>query len=137
MLDLGTPLVYALTPRHLDDKIPALTPGFGRADATDGTQFPISFLSLPPTGPRWAAMQYRRTTVLRRAPGVPLATIRLDANPLSVFERICVQEGYECRSFVVPAPGVEMASQVTDIRRMQPRWCPPLWEVPLGVDQGV
>jgi branched-chain amino acid transport system substrate-binding protein len=32
VLDFGTPIVYALTPRHQEDKIPGLTPGFGRAD---------------------------------------------------------------------------------------------------------
>jgi len=40
MLDLGTPVVYALTPRHTADKIPGITPGFGRADAADGKRFP-------------------------------------------------------------------------------------------------
>ena len=30
-VDYGTPIVYALTPRHMEDKIPGLTPGFGRA----------------------------------------------------------------------------------------------------------
>ena len=36
VFDYGTQIVYALTPRHSEDKIPGLTPGFGRADATDG-----------------------------------------------------------------------------------------------------
>jgi branched-chain amino acid transport system substrate-binding protein len=43
MLDLGTPVVYALTPRHTADKIPGITPGFGRADAADGQRFPYIF----------------------------------------------------------------------------------------------
>src|SRR5438093_758511 len=42
-LDYGTPIVYALTPRHMDDKIPAITPGFGRADSTDGASWPYIF----------------------------------------------------------------------------------------------
>jgi branched-chain amino acid transport system substrate-binding protein len=43
--------------------------------------------------------------------------------PLPIFHRICALEGYECRDFAVPAPGVEMASQVLDItRRMQADW---------------
>lgn len=32
MLDYGTAIVYALRPRHLDDQLPAFTPGFGRAE---------------------------------------------------------------------------------------------------------
>jgi branched-chain amino acid transport system substrate-binding protein len=43
--------------------------------------------------------------------------------PLGIFKRICDMEGYECRDFAVPAPGVEMSSQVLDItRRMRPEW---------------
>jgi branched-chain amino acid transport system substrate-binding protein len=43
--------------------------------------------------------------------------------PLHIFERICKQEGYRCRTFAVPPPGVEMASQVLDIvRRMRANW---------------
>ena len=42
---------------------------------------------------------------------------------MSIFNRICEMEGYECRDFAVPAPGVEMASQVLDItRRMRADW---------------
>src|SRR6266446_1097523 len=40
LLDYGTPIVYALTPRHMADNIPGLTPGFGRADSTDGERYP-------------------------------------------------------------------------------------------------
>src|SRR5687767_7583615 len=39
----GTPITYALTPRYNDDKISAITPGFGRSDATDGKRFPYIF----------------------------------------------------------------------------------------------
>ena len=59
VLDYGTPIVYALTPRHMEDKIPGLTPGFGRADATDGERYPYIF---PMAASYWsqvgAAMQY-------------------------------------------------------------------------------
>src|SRR3989454_6003515 len=43
LFDYGTPIVYALTPRHMDDKIPAITPGFGRADSIDGEAWPYIF----------------------------------------------------------------------------------------------
>src|SRR5215475_11529945 len=39
----GTPLVYALLERATHDKIPLLTPGFGRADTSDGRVFPYVF----------------------------------------------------------------------------------------------
>jgi len=59
VFDYGTPIVYALTPRHMEDKIPAITPGFGRADSTDGTVWPYIF---PMAASYWsqasAAMEY-------------------------------------------------------------------------------
>ena len=39
----GTPHTYSLTPKLTADKIPAITPGFGRGDAMDGTRFPYIF----------------------------------------------------------------------------------------------
>ncbi len=126
MLDLGTPLVYALTPRHLEDKIPGLTPGFGRADSTDGETFPYIF---PMAATYWsqmgAAMQYVKTAGAKK--GNKIAYIYYDnpagREPLGVFDRVCKLEGYTCRTFAVPPPGVEMASQVLDItRRMRADW---------------
>jgi branched-chain amino acid transport system substrate-binding protein len=126
MLDLGTPLVYALTPRHLEDKIPALTPGFGRADSTDGEKFPYIF---PMAATYWsqvaAGMQYLKNQGAKK--GDKIAYLFYDnpagREPLGVFSRICELEGYECRDFAVPPPGVEMASQVLDIvRRMRAQW---------------
>ena len=39
----GTPQTYALTQKLTEDKIPGTSPGFGRADATDGTRYPYIF----------------------------------------------------------------------------------------------
>lgn len=127
MLDYGTPIVYALTPRHMEDKLPGLTPGFGRADSTDGQRFPYIF---PMAASYWsqmgAAMQYLKDQGGVKK-GSKVAYLFYDnpagREPLAVFKRICEMEGYECRDFAVPAPGVEMSSQVLDItRRMQPEW---------------
>jgi branched-chain amino acid transport system substrate-binding protein len=120
MLDLGTPLVYALTPRHLENKIPGLTPGFGRADSTDGETFPYIF---PMAATYWsqmgAAMQFVKEQGMKK--GSKIAYIYYDnpagREPLNVYNRVCELEGYTCRTFAVPPPGVEMASQVLDITR--------------------
>jgi branched-chain amino acid transport system substrate-binding protein len=126
LLDYGTPIVYALTPRHLEDKIPGLTPGFGRADSTDGRRYPYIF---PVAASYWsqvgAAMQYLKDKGAKK--GTKVAYLFYDnpagREPLPIFNRICELEGYECRDFAVPAPGVEMASQVLDItRRMRADW---------------
>lgn len=126
LLDYGTPIVYALTPRHMEDKIPGLTPGFGRADSTDGERYPYIF---PMAASYWsqvaAAMKYLQDKGAKK--GTKIAYLFYDnpagREPLPIFNRICEMEGYECRDFAVPAPGVEMASQVTDIaRRMRAEW---------------
>ncbi|MGE3541871.1 MAG: ABC transporter substrate-binding protein [Candidatus Tectimicrobiota bacterium] len=127
MLDYGTPIVYALTPRHIEDKLPGLTPGFGRADSTDGTRFPYIF---PMAASYWsqmgAAMQHIKAQGGGKK-GSKIAYLFYDnpagREPLSIFNHICTQEGYECREFAVPPPGVEMGSQALDItRRMRPDW---------------
>src|SRR5215510_2353571 len=126
VFDYGTQIVYALTPRHLEDKIPGLTPGFGRADATDGGRYPYIF---PLAASYWsqigAAMQFLKGQGAK--PGTKIAYLFLDIpagrEPLPIFNRICKMEGYECRDFAVPMPGVEMAAQVSDItRRMRADW---------------
>src|SRR6266571_8904247 len=126
LFDYGTPIVYALTPRHMEDKLPGLTPGFGRADSTDGGRYPYIF---PMAASYWsqisAAMQFVKDKGAKK--GTKIAYLFYDnpagREPLPIFSRICEMEGYECRDFAVPAPGVEMASQVLDItRRMRADW---------------
>ena len=126
ILDYGTPIVYALTPRHLQDKIPGITPGFGRADATDGRVWPYIF---PLAATYWSqmggSMQYIKENGGKK--GAKVAFLFYDnpagREPIKLFERICEQEGYTCRTFAVPAPGIEMAAQALDItRRMRADW---------------
>jgi len=125
-LDYGTPIVYALTPRHMDDKIPAITPGFGRADSTDGTVWPYIF---PMAATYWsqagAAMKFIKDHGAKK--GTRVAHIYYD-NPagregIPVMEAVAKNEGYQLRLFAVPPPGVEMAPQVIDItRRFKADW---------------
>ncbi len=126
LVDYGTPIVYALTPRHMEDKLLGITPGFGRADSTDGEAFPYIF---PAAATYWsqmgAAMQFVKDKGVGK--GDKLAYIFYDnpagREPLGVFKRVCEIEGLKCRTFAVPPPGVEMASQILDItRRFRPKF---------------
>lgn len=118
--DYGTPIVYALTPRHMEDRIPGITPGFGRADATDGERFPYIF---PMAATYWsqgaAAMKFVKDSGAKK--GSKIAYIYYDnpagREPLPIVRRICEMEGYKCREFAIPPPGVEMAAAVLDITR--------------------
>jgi branched-chain amino acid transport system substrate-binding protein len=119
-MDYGTPIVYALTPRHMEDKIPGTTPGFGRADAADGERFPYIF---PIAASYWsqgaAAMEFIKQQGAKK--GSKIAYIYYDnpagREPLPIVREICDMEGYKCREFAVPPPGVEMAASVLDIAR--------------------
>jgi branched-chain amino acid transport system substrate-binding protein len=126
VLDYGTPIVYALTPRHMEDKIPAITPGFGRADSIDGEVWPYIF---PMAASYWsqagAAMKYIKDNGAKK--GAKIAYLYYD-NPagregIPVVEAVAKKEGYELRLFAVPPPGLEMGPQVIDItRRMRADW---------------
>lgn len=126
MLDYGTPIVYALTPRHMEDKIPGITPGFGRADATDGERWSYIF---PMAASYWSqmggALKYVKDNGGKR--GTKIAYLYFDnpagREPIPLVERIARKEGYQIRLFAVPPPGLEMAPQVIDItRRMRADW---------------
>jgi branched-chain amino acid transport system substrate-binding protein len=126
VFDYGTPIVYALTPRHLADKIPGITPGFGRADSTDGRVWPYIF---PMAASYWsqagAAMEYIKQKGGKS--GTKVAYLYFD-NPagregIPIMEAIAQKEGYQLRLFAVPSPGLEMGPQVIDItRRFKADW---------------
>jgi branched-chain amino acid transport system substrate-binding protein len=126
VFDYGTPIVYALTPRHMADKIPGITPGFGRADSTDGRVWPYIF---PMAASYWsqagAAMEYIKQKGGKS--GTKVAYLYFD-NPagregIPIMEAIAQKEGYQLRLFAVPSPGLEMGPQVIDItRRFKADW---------------
>src|SRR5437899_2706390 len=115
----GTPIVYALTQRLTEDRIPGTTPGFGRGDATDGTRYPYIF---PIAATYWsqgaAAVDFARRQ-LGGLKGKKIAYIFYDnpagREPIPVIEDLSAQEGFQLKTFAVPPPGVEMGAQVLDI----------------------
>ena len=131
MLDYGTPIVYALTPRHMADRIPGITPGFGRADSADGKRFPYIF---PLAASYWsqgaAAMKFvlddwQKTG--KQPKDLKLAYIFYDnpagREPIPTLERLAKQERFQLRTFAVPPPGLEMSAAALDIaRRYRADW---------------
>jgi branched-chain amino acid transport system substrate-binding protein len=118
IVQYGGPMLLALTPRYMADKIPAITPGFGRADSTDGTVWPYIF---PMAASYWsqggAAMNYVKDNGARR--GTKIAYLYFD-NPsgregIPMVEAVAEREGYELRLFAVHPPGLDMGPQVADI----------------------
>jgi branched-chain amino acid transport system substrate-binding protein len=131
MLDYGTPIVYALTPRHMADRIPGITPGFGRADSADGKRFPYIF---PLAASYWSQGAAALKFVLddwqqsgKQAKELKLAYVFYDnpagREPIPTLERLAKQEGFQLRTFAVPPPGLEMSAAALDIaRRYRADW---------------
>jgi branched-chain amino acid transport system substrate-binding protein len=131
VMSYGTPITYALTPRYNDDKISAITPGFGRADSTDGKRFPYIF---PVAASYWSQGAAAVKFVLdawgkegKQAKDLKLAYVFYDnpagREPVPVLERLAKQEGFQLRTFAVPPPGLEMGAAALDIaRRYRADW---------------
>ena len=124
----GTPIAYSLTPKLTADKIPGITPGFGRADSMDGRLFPYVF---PLAASYWtqatASIKYILDAEGGSLKGVKIAYLYYDnpagREPFPVFEKLQKKLGFKWRTFGVPSPGLEMGAQVTDItRRFRADW---------------
>jgi branched-chain amino acid transport system substrate-binding protein len=116
----GTPQIYALTEKLTEDRIPGTSPGFGRADAADGTRYPYIF---PISATYWsqatAAVDFVKKELAGNLKGKKIAYIFYDnpagREPLPILEDLAKKEGFQLREFAVPPPGVEMGAQISDI----------------------
>jgi branched-chain amino acid transport system substrate-binding protein len=116
----GTPQTAALTKKLEEDKILGTSPGFGTAAATDGKKFPYVF---PIAASYWsqgaAAVAFAKKELDGSLKGKKIAYLFYDnpagKEPLVILEDLAKSEGFELRTFAVPAPGVEMAAQILDI----------------------
>jgi branched-chain amino acid transport system substrate-binding protein len=115
----GTPQIAALNKKLEEDKMLGTSPGFGSAAAADGKRYPYTF---PIAASYWsqagAAVEFVKEK-LGSLKGKKIAFIFYDnpagREPLPILEELAKSEGFELRTFAVPAPGVEMGAQVLDI----------------------
>ena len=116
----GTPQTAALTKKLEEDKILGTSPGFGTAAAADGKKYPYVF---PIAASYWsqaaAAIEFAKKELGGSLKGKKIGYLYYDnpagKEPLDVLNDLSTQEGFEMRTFAVPAPGVEMGAQVLDI----------------------
>ena len=121
----GTPQTAALNKKLEEDKILGTSPGFGTAAAADGKRYPYTF---PIAASYWsqagAAVEFAKEK-MGGLKGKKIAFLFYDnpagKEPMPILEDLAKTEGFELRTFAVPAPGIEMGSQVTDIvQRFKP-----------------
>ena len=116
----GTPQTAALTKKLEEDKILGTSPGFGTAAASDGKKYPYVF---PIAASYWSqaasAVAFAKTQLGGNLKGKKIAYLFYDnpagKEPLAILEDIAKAEGFEMRTFAVPAPGIEMGAQILDI----------------------
>ncbi len=108
----STGITYALIGRATADKIPVLSMGYGRADASDGSVFPYVYTA-PIT--YWAGadvmVQYAKEQEGGSLEGKKIALVYHDSaygkEPITTLERLAKLEGYELSLFPVAHPGLE------------------------------
>jgi branched-chain amino acid transport system substrate-binding protein len=124
---LSTGLLFQLTAKAADDKIPLFSAGYGRSDSVDGTVFPWNF---PLLGTYWTAadilVQHLTKIEGGSLKGKKIALVYHDSafgkEPIAVFEAHAKTMGFEFIKLPVPTAGggVEQSATWLQIRRDQP-----------------
>lgn len=125
----NTPASYALADRVVQDKVPMLNIGVGRADAADGRVFPWVFplISSYYSGNN-ALVQFiaQREGGIDRLKGKKIAFVYHDTafgkEELPIMELQARRYGFEVLKVPVAPPGTEQQSQWLLIRQQQPDW---------------
>ncbi|WP_407310092.1 ABC transporter substrate-binding protein [Pseudomonas sp. nanlin1] len=125
----GAPAAYALSERAEVDRIPLITLGYGRTEATDGRVFPynfpvmLTFYSEASTLVNYIA---QREGGLDKLKGKKIATLYHDSaygrETLGPLKLLAQKYGFENIQIPVADPGNEQSAQWRQIRQQQPDW---------------
>jgi branched-chain amino acid transport system substrate-binding protein len=126
---LSTGITYALIERAPADKIPVVSMGYGRADASYGAVFPYVF-TYPVT--YWAGadaiVQYigKEEGGMDKLKGKKIGLIYHDSaygkEPITTLEKLSAQFGFEFVKFAVSPPGIDQKATWLQIRQARPNW---------------
>ena len=134
----STGITYALIPRATKDKIPVISTGYGRADASDGTVFPWVFTiptcywSQNTAKIKFIAMQQgwdgkSMATIGKYLKGLKIANLYIDVpygqETMPILNDLSKKYGFKVRHFPVFWPGIDQKAQWMDIvRRFKADW---------------
>ena len=126
---LSTGITYALIERASADKIPVVSMGYGRADASYGPVFPYVF-TFPDT--YWAGadamIQYvaQREGGMDKLKGKTIALVYHNSaygkEPIETLTKLSQKLGYRFQTYAVNHPGLEQKATWLQIRQLQPDW---------------
>lgn len=124
---VSTGITFALTEKAPADKIPLITPGYGRSDSADGGVFKWNF---PLLGTYWVAadalVQYlgQKEGGLANLKGKKIALVYHDSpygkEPIPLLQARSRMHGFELQLLPVTHPGVEQKSTWLQIRQSRP-----------------
>jgi branched-chain amino acid transport system substrate-binding protein len=126
---LSTGITYALIERAAADKIPVVSMGYGRADASYGPVFPYTF-TYPVT--YWEGADAMITYIAQQEGGVAklkgkkIALVYHDSaygkEPIATLEKLAALDGFKFEKFAVSPPGIEQKATWLQIRQQRPNW---------------
>lgn len=126
---MSTGITYGLIDKAPVDKIPLITMGYGRTDATDGRVFPWVF---PILSNYWDAATGivkfigEREGGSDKLKGKKIVLLYHDSaygkEPHPILEEEAKNLGFELKMIAVPHPGNEQQSQWLQIRQYKPDW---------------
>jgi branched-chain amino acid transport system substrate-binding protein len=126
---LSTGITYALIERATADKIPVISMGYGRADASYGPVFPYVF-TFPAT--YWAGadamVQYvgKQEGGMDKLKGKKIALVYHNSaygkEPIATLKKLAAKFGYQYSDFAVDHPGLEQKATWLQIRQLKPDW---------------
>jgi len=124
---LGTGLTYAVIDRIADDKIPLITMGYGRTDASDGRVFPwvfplmVNYWSLSTAKIKYIASLEGGLDKLK---GLKIANVYHDSaygkETGPVLMKQAEMYGFEVQGFPVAHPGLDQKATWLNVRRYKP-----------------
>jgi branched-chain amino acid transport system substrate-binding protein len=126
---LSTGITYALIERATADKIPVVSMGYGRADASYGAVFPYVF-TLPAT--YWAQADAMIKYIASQDGGFDklknekIALVYHDSaygkEPIATLEKLSAKYGYNFLKYAVSPPGIDQKATWLQVRQQRPNW---------------
>jgi len=125
----GTPLLYALLERATQDHIPLLTPGFGRADTSDGRVFPYVF-TVPSNywSQNTAKIRFigQRAGGMEQLKGLKIVHVYIDSDfgkeTLPILDQQAARYGFAVQHLAVQPPGLDQKETWRRVKAAQPDW---------------
>ena len=129
VMPLSTGITYSLIEKATADKVPVISIGYGRTDASDGRVFPYIF---PLITNYWSQNTVKikyigsREGGMDKLKGKKIVNLYHDSaygkETIPVLDAQAKKYGFEITHIAVPLPGNEQGAQWLQIRQIKPDW---------------